>query len=93
MKPRNRVVVFRLTQEEYERLKATSASRGARNLSDFTRSELLAESRPDSLLEVVQGRFAYLDQKLKELESLLRHVARRIEGLAIVVLDEERKAS
>ena len=92
MKPRNRVVVFRLTQEEYERLKETSASRGARNLSDFTRSELL-ESHPDSLREVVQDRFTYLEQKLRELESLLRHLAGRMEGVAIVVLDEVRKAS
>ena len=41
VKPRNRLVVFRLTQEEYEELKSVSFRRGARNISDFARSELL----------------------------------------------------
>jgi hypothetical protein len=42
LKPRNRILVLRLSQEEYEALRTVSLSRGARNLSDFTRSALLA---------------------------------------------------
>ncbi len=38
--PRNRVVVFRLAQDEYQKLKDVSTRNGARNLSDFMRSEL-----------------------------------------------------
>ena len=41
LKRRNRVVVFRLTQDEYEDLKTVCTVRGARNISDFARSELL----------------------------------------------------
>src|ERR1035438_7897281 len=33
--PRNRVVFFRLTQDEYSKLKEVSTRNGARNLSDF----------------------------------------------------------
>ncbi len=97
MKPRNRVVVFRLTQDEYERLKDASFAKGARSLSDFTRSELLGESRSDSrsdsLHEVLQDRFKHVERKLRDLEALLRHLARHMEGVAIIVLDEQRKAS
>ena len=40
--PRNRTVVFRVTQDEYEALRAVSASSGARNISDFVRSTVMA---------------------------------------------------
>jgi len=39
---RNRLVVFRLSEEEYVRLKTASERNGARNLSDFTRGEVLS---------------------------------------------------
>ena len=38
-KPRNRTLIFRLTQDEYDYLQA--ASSGARSLSDFARERLL----------------------------------------------------
>ena len=38
-RPRNRTLIFRLTQDEYEVLQA--ASSGARSLSDYARSKLL----------------------------------------------------
>ena len=38
---RDRLVIFRLSQDEYEKLKAASERHGARNLSDFTRGEVL----------------------------------------------------
>jgi hypothetical protein len=39
---RNRTVVFRVTQEEYAALRAVSSNSGARNISDFVRTTLLA---------------------------------------------------
>jgi hypothetical protein len=39
-KPRNRMLIFRLTQDEYKCLQA--ASSGARSLSEFARESLLA---------------------------------------------------
>jgi hypothetical protein len=38
-KPRNRILIFRLTQDEYETLQA--ASSGARSMSEFARDKLM----------------------------------------------------
>ena len=38
-KPRNRILLFRLTQDEYEALQ--TASSGARSLSEFARAKLM----------------------------------------------------
>jgi len=76
LKRRNRVVVFRLTQDEYEDLKTTCSVRGARNISDFARSELLTsieqERRPETLLH----------QKLTTLESTIERMSQLLEGIA-----------
>ena len=76
LKRRNRIVVFRLTQDEYEDLKTTCSVRGARNISDFARSELLTsieqERRPNDELH----------QKLASLESTLRRMTQLLEGMA-----------
>jgi hypothetical protein len=40
-KPRNRILIFRLTQDEYSALQAASSSQGARSLSEFARERLL----------------------------------------------------
>jgi hypothetical protein len=39
--PRNRLVNFRLSEEEFERLKALCPLHGARSISDFARSSVL----------------------------------------------------
>ena len=39
--PRNRILIFRLTQDEYRTLQAASSDRGARSLSEFARAKLL----------------------------------------------------
>ena len=41
--PRNRTLIFRLTQDEYDSLQA--ASSGSRSLSDYARSQLLGSLR------------------------------------------------
>lgn len=61
LKPRNRILVLRLSQEEYDALRRISLTRGARNLSDFTRSALLAAvakgdtTGPESLGDVCRA--------------------------------------
>jgi hypothetical protein len=76
-------VVFRLTQDEYEELKTVCTIRGARNISDFARSELLIAieraRRPEGGL---QGRLSHVDQKLSHLESTVQRMANLLEGLA-----------
>jgi hypothetical protein len=57
-KPRNRTLIFRLSEDEYECLQA--ASSGARSLSDFARERLMrAIKRPP------------IDEQLAELRLLL----------------------
>jgi len=67
--PRNRVVVFRLAQVEYLRLKEVSSRNGARNLSDFMRSELLAYIHSGTLHEHLHRRFEALEESIQELRT------------------------
>ncbi|MBM3726941.1 MAG: hypothetical protein FJW40_16150 [Acidobacteria bacterium] len=40
-KPRNRLVNFRLSEEEFDQLRSACATNGARSISDFARSAVL----------------------------------------------------
>jgi hypothetical protein len=65
-KPRNKVLIFRLTQDEYQALQ--TASSGARSLSDFARTKLMR-----SLDEPA------LDRQLLELKSTVLRIAELLE--------------
>ena len=69
--PRNRVVVFRVSQDEYRALKEACDRRGSRNLSDFARSEILADLETGPLVEYVNQRFASVEQALAAVQSSL----------------------
>jgi len=81
LKPRKRLINFRLTQEEHERLAAVCAQRGAPSLSDFARSAVLRavelECRPE---EAVNHRIAYLLERVARLEAGLRRLTRPAEA-------------
>ncbi len=64
--PRKRIVLFRLSQEEYERLR--EASSGSRSLSEFARAKLM-----DSLGSNP------LDAQLNELSSRVERLANLLE--------------
>jgi hypothetical protein len=61
---RNRVVLFRLTQDEYESLRTASSVEGARSFSDFARAKLLRSFETPSL-----------DAQLTELKTSVAHIA------------------
>jgi hypothetical protein len=65
-KPRNRHLIFRLSDEEYEVLQAASC--GSRSLSDFARKKLLAslDSNP-------------IDTQLTELRTTVARLADLVE--------------
>jgi transposase-like protein len=42
--PRTRAMIFKLTEDEFHRLKASAKAAGARNVSAFARSRLFAET-------------------------------------------------
>lgn len=70
-KIRTRLVNFRVTDEELERLKTASDRQGARCLSDFARSIMFGGTYDDRLLS--------LDQRLTGLE---RSMARLVEAVS-----------
>src|SRR5436305_11381018 len=61
---RDRLVVFRLTQEEYRLLRAACAAAGRRSISEFTRSELLSIVKSDSVDASVRDKLLQIDHKL-----------------------------
>ncbi len=77
LKNRNRVVVFRVTQEEYKHLRSVCLERGGRNLSEFTRSELLAFLKSAGQSD---ERVAVLERKLASLQYSVQHLIRLMES-------------
>jgi hypothetical protein len=65
-KPRNRTLLCRLTQDEYDRLQA--AASGARSLSDFARDRLLGAVALPAI-----------DQQLTELNVRVGRIEERLE--------------
>ena len=63
--PRNRILIFRLTQDEYLALQAASA--GARSLSDFARSKLLNALEEPALNQQIID----LNSKVERITELL----------------------
>lgn len=83
LRPRNRLVNFRLNQEEYETLKAACSSNGARSISDFARSAVMRSvgaGEPGEGLILV--RLSKVGHRISELESRIRNLLRLLEGVA-----------
>ena len=74
LKPRNRMVVFRLTQDEYESVKSVWMMRGARNLSDFARTALLLSAEHD--------RQTVLEKKIEHLQAAMERMSHLLEQIA-----------
>jgi hypothetical protein len=79
LKRRDRTVIFRLTQDEYDNLETACLRRGARTLSDYARSELL---------HAVQRDQSEVMRELSDLRSRLE----RVEGLLSSLFDRHRNA-
>ena len=73
-KPRNRTVLFRLTQEEYLALQAACLAGSARSLSDYARERILADASKGA------SRF---ESQLSELAAALERLVLLIEGGAV----------
>src|ERR1017187_1801307 len=67
--PRNRVVFFRITEGEYEKLREVLSHDGARSLSDFMRNELLDYIHSGTTSERLYRRLDALEQQIQELKS------------------------
>lgn len=79
LKRRNRLVNFRLTEQEYLELKEACSAQGGRCLSEFARTAAFGLARSQALLEgSTQEQLLTLDRKLSDLGS---HVGRVLELL------------
>ena len=78
-KIRSRIINFRVTNEEFERLKSASALHGARCLSDFARSIILegAAASPNS----VNDRLLSCERRLSTLETSHARFEEAVAGL------------
>ena len=79
LKRRDRAVIFRLTQDEYDNLAASSRARGARTISDYARTELLQALGRDQ------------SDVMRELSDLRSHME-RMEGLLASLFGRSRKS-
>ena len=82
LKRRDRVLLFRLTQDEYHGLLAASADRGARNLSDFARSELLGVIVAAQHDTVLKDRLNNVEQRLTDMHSTMERMNSLLENIA-----------
>ena len=78
---RNRIVVFRLSEEEYNSLRSACDAAGGRTLSDFTRSELLTLVQTADAGSGIERKFGEIDRKLNALQTLVKHVSDHITAL------------
>jgi hypothetical protein len=72
LKRRTRTVIFRLTEDEYDQLKTALVTHGARNVSDFARTELLKS---------VAGERQEMTQKLAQIESSVNRLEQLMTGI------------
>jgi hypothetical protein len=78
-KPRNRLVNFRVSEDEFNSLREACESGGARSISDFARCAVLSptSSRPESE-EVLRLRLALIEEKMGEVDAKLLLIARML---------------
>jgi hypothetical protein len=69
MRRRDRTLVFRMSQDEYESLLAATTQGGGRSVSDFIRTAVLStiESGPDH--QSTSSRLREIEQRIRRLES------------------------
>lgn len=80
--PRNRLVNFRLSEEEFERLRASSALSGARSLSDFARNAVMRSVAQNTVAPPpVEAASPTIDRKVLELETRVSELVSLIESL------------
>ena len=79
MKRRSKIVSFRLSDEEYDSLKNVSATRGARSVSEFTRSATCGNANgPEKIEDTLRS----LNQRMELIDNRLRLLAEALKSTA-----------
>ncbi len=71
-KPRNRVVLFRLTQDEYNEIQQACEGGAARSVSDYARARILGLGDTPSL--------ATLEHRIADLSRAVAHLTKLVEA-------------
>lgn len=81
-KPKTRMISFRLSEDEYECLRQTSQSRGARSVSDYARVTLcrVVAGNPGAA-ESSETRIEEINQKMRELDHEVQRLAQVVAGI------------
>ncbi len=77
--PRNRLVIFRLSETEYERLLAACRRDQARSLSDYVREAVIGCSASAGGGEAVYSALNRLAGRIRQLETRVRRLLERLE--------------
>ena len=79
LNPRNRLVNFRLSEVEFDMLKAACSRQGARSISDFARTSVLrCLEEPIEAASALPGRLSDLNQKVADLETRMEQLLRLV---------------
>ncbi len=80
LKPRSRLVNFRLTEEEYGGLAAVCARKGSPSISDFARAAILRTVEAEAVREgPANSLLAAFGQRINELERRFQDLAQPAE--------------
>ena len=81
IKPKTRMISFRLSEDEYEYLRENSLNQGAHSVSDYARSILrrLMAGENGFNRTLVEARINQLDGKMQQLDGELRRLLRLVE--------------
>ncbi len=89
MKRRSRIVSFRLSDEEYDSLKNVSATRGARSVSEFTRS--VACNQDGEQAKKLEETLLTLTERMELLDRRLQTLTEAVKNAANATTDEEKE--
>jgi hypothetical protein len=82
-KPRNRLVNFRVSEDEFQSLREACETGGARSISDFARcAVLLGHGGKPETDEVLRLRLALIEEKMGEVDAKLLLIARMLRDTA-----------
>ncbi|HXG35089.1 MAG TPA: hypothetical protein VNJ11_17115 [Bryobacteraceae bacterium] len=77
--PRNRLVIFRLSETEYERLLAACRRDAARSLSDYVRDAVIGCAASPRGGETAQAALKRLAGRIRQLEAQVGRLVARLE--------------
>ncbi len=81
--PRNKLVNFRLSKEEFHQMGVACSVSGARSLSDFARNAVLAavEQALESILHEPEQSIARLDEVVGSVETRLAQILKLLDAV------------